>query len=148
LDGIHKTHYGTASWGDYKGNTYTSPAYTIPLIKVSNLTFSDVIVNQNSQEFYANVNSQILPYHGIGVMGRPILEKYNLFLDFPHSAIYAANDYHRLQKAGLLSKHILKVPFILHPDGILLSVKTDAGEKSLFLIQELVTHAPEVLSHP
>ena len=133
LQNIHKTKYGTAKWKDFKGNEYESPAYTIPEIKIGNLTFDNVITNQDREDFYANVALNSLHSQPIGVIGLPILEKYNLFLDFPHSAIYASNDYLPLQQAGLLSQNLLTIPFSPHRNGILLSVETDAGTHRLIL---------------
>ncbi len=133
LQNILKTTYGTAEWSDFRGNKYESPAYTIPEIKIGNLTFPNVMAKQNREDFHINVTLDTPPSQPIGIIGLPILEKYNLFLDFPHSTIYASNDHLPLQQAGLLSQNLLAIPFVLHSDGILLSVETDAGTYRLML---------------
>lgn len=133
LQNIHKTSYGTVDWSDFKGNKYQSPAYMIPEIKIGNLSFINVIAHQDREDFHDNVSLNCLPSQRMGAIGLPLLKKYNLFLDFPHSAIYASNNHFHLQQAGLLSKNLLTIPFILHPDGILLSVETDVGVFRLIL---------------
>jgi hypothetical protein len=133
LQNICKSKYGTATWHDFRGNKYESPAYTIPEIRINNLKFAHVFTKQDRDDFHANVTLEGTPLQPPGIIGLPILEKYNLFLDFPHSAIYASNDHLLLQQAGLLSQNLLAVPFTLHQDGILLSVETDAGIYRLIL---------------
>ncbi len=127
LQNIHKTSYGTAEWSDFRGQRYESPAYKIPEVKIGNLVFINQIATQNRDDFHINATLEAPASQPIGVIGLPILEKYNLFLDFPHSAMYASNDYQTLQQADLLSQDLLAIPFTLHPDGILFSVETDAG---------------------
>lgn len=133
LQSIRKTKYGTSKWYDFRGKQYESPAYTIPEIKIGNLSFTGVLANQDLDDFHANVTFDGPPSQFPGIIGRSILEKYNLFLDFPHSAIYASTNHLRLQQAGLLSQNCLTIPFSPHPDGILLSVETDAGIYRLML---------------
>jgi hypothetical protein len=133
LQNIRKTKRGTTKWCDFRGKQYESLVYTIPEIKVGNLTFARILAKQDSEDFNANVALSGPPSQLPGVIGLPILEKYNLFLDFPHSVIYASNDHLSLQKAGLLSENLLTIPFILHPDGIFLSIETDAGTYRLML---------------
>lgn len=133
LQNIYKTKYGTSKWHDFRGMQYESPTYTIPEIKIGNLTFAHVFANRDSEDFHANVTFDGPPFQLPGLIGLPILEKYNLFLDFPHAAIYASNDHLSLQNAGLLSKNLLAIPFTVHPDGIIFSVETDAGTHRLML---------------
>jgi hypothetical protein len=133
LQKIHKTKYGTSNWNDFRGNQYESPVYTIPEIKIGGLKFSRVFTNQDSEEFHANTNLIGNPLQLSGMIGLPILQKYNLFLDFPHSAIYASKDLLLLQEAGLFSHDFLAIPFKFHPDGIILSVETDTGVHRLML---------------
>ncbi len=139
LQNIHKIPYGTAKWSDFKGNKYQSLAYKIPEIKVGNLTFVNVLVNQNREDFHANAALNAPPSQQIGAIGLPILKKYNLLLDFRHSAIYASNSQVHLQQSGLLSKNLLSIPFVLCPDGILLAVETDTGIYRL-LLDTAATH--------
>jgi len=133
LQKIYKTKYGNYKWYDFRGKQYESPAYSIPEIKIGNLKFSRVLAHRDNEDFHANVSFDGPPLQFSGVIGLPVLEKYNLFLDFPHAAIYASNDHLSLQQAGLLSKNLLIIPFTLHPDGIILDVETDAGAYRLML---------------
>ena len=133
LQNIRKTKRGTSKWYDFRGKQYESPIYTIPEIKIGNLTFAHILAKRDNEDFNVNVALSGPPLQLPGVIGLPILEKYNLFLDFPHAAIYASSDHLSLQKAGLLSENLLTIPFTLHPDGIFLSVETDAGTYRLML---------------
>jgi hypothetical protein len=133
LQNVRKFKYGTATWRDFKGREYQSPAYSIPEIKINNLKFSHVIAKQSNEDFHINTRIEGVPSQPIGIIGLPILEKYNLFLDFAHSIIYASKDHLLLQEAGLLSKNLLAVPFKVHPDGIFLSIETDNGTYRLKL---------------
>ncbi len=147
LKTIHKISYGTAYWSDFRGTRYESPAYTIPEIKIGNLILDDVFSKQNNENFHINVSFDDLVSQPTGAIGHPILKKYNLFLDLPHSAIYASNSYLPLQQAGLLSKNLLVIPFVLHPDGILLICKTDEGIQRL-LLDTGATHTVIRAPHP
>ena len=133
LQEIHKAKYGTYKWFDFRGQQYESPTYFIPEIKIGNLVFPRVHVNQDREDFHTNVTLEGKPLPLSGIIGRTILERYNLFLDFPHGAVYASKDPSLLQKAGLLSQNLLHVPFSLHPDGIFLTVETDEGTYRLIL---------------
>ena len=146
LQKIHKTSYGTANWIDFKGNSYQSPTYVVPEIKMGNQTFTNSIVRQDSEEFHSNVSFKIdssfyrklspassLESLRVGMLGHPILKKCNLFLDFKHFAMYASHDHLSLQKQGLLSDHLLKIPFSPHPDGIMFFVETDLGSLKVIL---------------
>lgn len=133
LKNIHKTKYGISQWYDFRGKRYESLTYTIPEIKIGNLRFAHVFVNQDSEDFHANVTFDGSPLQVPGVIGLSILEKYNLFIDFPHATIYASNDHLSLQNAGLLSKNLLAIPFTVHSNGIIFSVETDVGIYRLML---------------
>lgn len=133
LTKISKTKYGTSRWHDFRGKQYESPIYTIPEIRIGNLTFFNVFINQDSEEFHANTTLIGAPLQLPGVIGLSILRKYNLLLDFPHSAIYACKDLSSLQDIRLFSHHLLAIPFTAHPDGIIFSVETDTGTHRLML---------------
>jgi len=133
LQNIRKTKRGSIKWHDFRGKQYESPIYSIPEVKIGNLTFARALAKRDNEDFNVNVALNGPPLQLPGVIGLPILEKYNLFLDFPHSVIYASNDHLSLQKAGLLSENLLAIPFTLHPDGILLSIETDGGTYCLML---------------
>lgn len=133
LGNIRKARYGSSKWRDFTGHEYESSAYIIPEISIGNLKFTQALANQDSEDFHANVTLTGPPLEGHGIIGLPILKKYNLFLDFPHSAIYASKDHLLLQEAGLLSQNLLSIPFVFHPDGIFLSVQTDQGTYDLVL---------------
>lgn len=133
LQNIKKTKYGTARWSDFKWQKYESPAYRVPNIQINGLVFEDMLVGQVREEFHKNATLKGSFRSPAGVVGLPILKKYNLFLDFRHCAMYASSDCISLQRAGLLSQNLLTIPFTPHPDGVLLSIETDAGIYRLIL---------------
>lgn len=133
LNKINKNKYGVSRWHDFRGNQYESPIYTVPEIRMGNLTFPNVLINQDSEEFHLNTTVVGDPLQVPGVIGLSILQTYNLLLDFPHSVIYASKDLGLLQEANLFSNHFLPVPFTFHPDGIILNVETDNGVHRLML---------------
>lgn len=147
LQNICKTKRGSIKWHDFKGKQYQAPIYSVPEVKIGNLTFARALAKRDNENFNVNVALNGPPLQLPGVIGLPILEKYNLFLDFPHSVIYASNDHLSLQQAGLLSKNLLVIPFILHPDGIVLSVETDTGVQRL-LLDTGATHTAIRTPHP
>lgn len=129
--------YRKIEWCDFKGNHYESSSYiTLSDITLQSLSFSDLVVGEEREDFQENTtaaNSSYDPEEFTGSIGWPILEKCNLLLDFPHSMIYACDNYKYLQQKGILSNTILEIPFTLGRDGIYLTVKTDIGSFSLKL---------------
>jgi len=133
LQNISKSKYGSASWHNFRGKKYEAPTFTIPEIKINNLKFTHAFTKLDKEDFHVDVTLKGPPQQPIGVIGLPILKKYNLFLDFAHAAIYASSDHYLLQQKGLLSHNLLTIPFNLHKDGIFLTVETDTGIYNLML---------------
>lgn len=133
LQNMRKFKYGTAVWHDFRGEKYESALYVVPEIRINNLKFVRALAKQDRDDFHDNVTMRGDPSRPIGVIGMPILEKYNLLLDFAHLSIYASSDRFALQDAGILSQSLLAIPFTSHPDGIILSVETDVGIHRLML---------------
>lgn len=133
MQNFDKLKCATSKWYDLKGHQYESPAYMIPEIKIGDFQFFYPLAQQDNEKFHENVTfdgpTVIFP----GAIGRPLIEKYNLFLDFPHSAVYTCRNHLRLQKEGLLSQNLLIIPFSNDAEGIILSVATDEGTFKLVL---------------
>jgi hypothetical protein len=137
LEKIHKIKLGTAQWHDFKGNFYESPSYLIPKIKIGNLTLTDVVVAEESEEFIENATlwkqeskEQIL--REVGSLGRPILEKFNLLLDLAHSKIVFCNNSKKLKNLGYSLGNMVQLP-LKNGRGIILSAIIDIGEKQFNL---------------
>lgn len=124
LDKLTKKAHGISLWFDVWGNEYTSHTYLIPSISLDDLSWTNVLVRDQPQEWIANTTFSSLSAPIIGSIGRPILEQTNLLLDFPGSAIYPCStppsNWH-------------PVPFTLTPDGIAIQVETDIGPTTLIL---------------
>ena len=133
LQEIRTDSYSTAHWLDFKGNEYQSPIHTVPGLQIGNQIFLDARITQDTEDFYENTRIEGAFSEKFGRIGLPILEKYNLFLDFPHEAVYICDTLSRLQEPGLLSTHLLAIPFLFHKHGILLSVETKTGVLRLIL---------------
>src|SRR5579862_907719 len=55
LEKIRKKPYGTVQFIDVLGNDYESQKYLIPEIKIGNITFAEVIVEEENDEYNKNV---------------------------------------------------------------------------------------------
>src|SRR5271170_1491664 len=54
ISNLIKKDSGTLISRDMLGNKYETPAYLIPLVKVGDFSFGDVIVNEESEDFVLN----------------------------------------------------------------------------------------------
>jgi len=135
---IKKEPHGIGEWKDINGNKYEAPSYLIPEMRIGDLILANVVVQEDDDDFIFNATMWDGENKGRdivdkeqGVIGRPLLEKVNLLLDFGHSTIFASNDKNKLKKAGYCLDHMTKVPFELGRMGIILQVDTDIGIKRL-----------------
>lgn len=133
LVNINKKSHGAARWKDAKGNSYESVSYVIPKIKIGDLVLTNLVTKENPKDFISNVtlweNTQSqtdVVYEKLGSLGRPLLEKFNLLLDFSNSRIIASNSLKKLKKAGVDVKKMVKVP-LENGRGIIINVNTDLG---------------------
>jgi hypothetical protein len=127
---------GEAHWQDAKGNFYASPSYRIPSVKIGDLVLTDVVARQENDFYKFNTtlwDDGVKEQHH-GSLGRPLLEKTNLLLDFQHSIMIASNDRQQLQKMGYNLKNMTRVPFQKGENGIIvIRSETDAGTLKLCL---------------
>ncbi|MGE5196268.1 MAG: hypothetical protein ACM3JI_02935 [Anaerolineae bacterium] len=129
-----KKSYGVAKWRDVKGNFYESPSYIIPRVKIGDLLLIDTIVKQEDDIYKINTtlwnNKENEPTPSIqhfGTLGRPLLEKKNLLLDFKNSLMFVSNDIKKLKENGYNLNKSIKVSFQMGRTGIILLVNTDIG---------------------
>ncbi len=136
-----KTEAGEATWTGMKGNFYRTKKYKIPKITIGSKIFTKLFVTQGDDNYLL---TDAIFYDGlsrdpkeklkekIGSVGRPILEKTNVLLDFPQKRIYAVNSLKKLKALGYAIETWQKVPF--HIDrGIVIEAATDFGVHSMIL---------------
>jgi hypothetical protein len=129
-----KTPIGTAKWRDIRGNFYDSQTYLVKNLTIGTLIFQNIVTQiKNSHEgesgtIWTNPNLNKNSYPSVsGTIGRPVLEKTNLFLDLGHDLIIATNSKRALKEQGYSLDSMEKIP--LEPDerGIVLRVDTNMG---------------------
>ena len=133
LDAIHnKIAQGAVQWKDAQGKTYEAPSYLIPQISIGNLVLTNVIAAQEDDNFITNTtlwndNQYASICQKSGTLGRPVLEKTNLLMDFPNSIMLASNDKKALKRAGIFLDKMVAISFETGNKGIILKVDTDLG---------------------
>ena len=137
LKRVNKRPYGLAKFGDVRGNHYESQKYLIPEVKIGNHLFAEVIAVEENSEFVRNTEnwdpSEDPPAESNGAIGRSLLKRKNIFLDFPHSRIAFVEDANLPQGLSSSIEDMLAVPFKMTTCGVVLRVKTDLGEKRFLL---------------
>ena len=66
----------------------------------------------------------------VGSIGRPILTKFNLLLDYHHLHIIATNDLKKMENLGCVLHEMQKIPFQMGLLGITFKMHTKLGIKS------------------
>lgn len=134
LNQLNKKNAGTLLSRDMHGNSYETPAYLISQIKVGDFCRRDVLVNEESDDFVLNTtfwmdtNKSKDPFEDqIGTIGRGLLEKRNLLLDFYNSIVFISNDINRFNESGYHLKDLTKCSFEIGRTGIILTIITDIG---------------------
>lgn len=133
LKTIQKSSSGTTDWSDFRGKKYEAPKYRIPKINIGNLSFIDTLVVQERKDFYESTALYGAPHYPIGAVGASILEKYNLFLDFPHNNVYASKTLSQLQAKGLFSNYFLQLSFYIDDGNIILPIALGNTVRRLIL---------------
>jgi len=120
---------------DMHGNKYEALSYKIPLIKVADFSFADVIVREQSEDFILNttywmdMSRSDDPFEDrTGTIGRGLLEQRNLLLDFCNRVIFISNHLKRLKEAGYRLEEFKKCSFRFGRTGIILPIHTDFGK--------------------
>jgi hypothetical protein len=140
LDRLEKKPNGTLQGRDAKGNTYNSAAFQIKKIQIGNHSFKDVIVKETNKDYVLNTvvyieknNKNEVFNEKFGVIGRALLEKMNLLLDFQNSVIIECNDITDLEQIGYDVNKLTASHFDVGPTGFILTVNTAVGAARLSL---------------
>ena len=137
LNKVHKKSYGVAKFTDVRGEYYESQRYLVSAVKVKDHVFSEVIVSEENNDFVKNTEiwtpSEGPPSKNGGTIGRALLKRKNVFLDFPRSRIALTESTNSPKDFGFSIENMIKVPFEITSLGIILSVQTDLGEKRFLL---------------
>jgi hypothetical protein len=129
----NKESIDSVHWRDVQGNHYQSPSYLIDKIQIENLIFKDIVVKQENDEFnekctlWIEKGNYIKTKKIVGKIGRPLLEKTNLVLDFAHSKMIACNDKKQLKKHDIDLEKMTRISFKTGKTGIIINTHTDLG---------------------
>lgn len=136
LEKINKNAYGIAKFEDFQGNRYESRKYLIPEIKIGNTIFAEVITKEENKDFKKKIilwESPDCPPSKIGgKVGRALLKRKNILLDFPNSRM-AFFEKAESFKSSNFPDNFLATPFEITSLGITLKIQIDLGEKKFIL---------------
>ncbi len=139
LSKLNKKISETLSGRDFRGHSYETKGYSIPLIKMGNISFTDVLVKEENDDFVKNTtcwvdpNTSHLPSNRIGSIGRALLERRNLLLDFYNSTVFISNDVKKLHVDGYNLEEFDRCSFEMGRTGIIVVANTDMGKIRLSL---------------
>ena len=137
LSEIDKVPWGENSWIDVMGNEYTSPRYLIPEVQIGDLVLPSVFAKTESDEYKRNTTlwdgQSDLPFKRLGSIGRALLKRKNLFLDFPRSQLVLCSTLDDLKKRGHPVDQLTRVPFTMTSLGVTLHIPTDLGIKKFVI---------------
>ncbi len=127
LEKLDKSPYGTAKWRDVFGVGYEEPAYIIPKIIVGDMIFDNIIANEKEFNLVYSPDGNLTCSETDGVLGRAILSRFNLLLDFSKSIIFATDVYCYLGTMGYHLEKFVKIPFKRPDGGIIFPIDLDIG---------------------
>ena len=135
LDKVDKTFYGTFVSYDMRGNSFETPIYEVPQVRIHDLSLLMMKIRGESPEF---ISSNIFTGSAdnrmcSGRAGRDIFENRNFLLDFARSRMILCESFKYLSKSGYHLKDFIKVPLHINKIGYCLEVDTDTGVKMLLL---------------
>ena len=140
LSGLKKEPHGTLQERDATGNTYSSSAYQIKKIQIGNRVFNDVIVKETNKDYVLNAvlyseqdDKNSVFNDKFGVIGRALLEKMNLLLDFQNSVIIKCDNINDLEQIGYYVNKLTPSSFEVGRTGFILSINTTIGKIRLSL---------------
>lgn len=134
LSGLTKTACGSETWQDLTGRAYESPLYCLPKVEIGGIELIEPVAQEECDEVaqYVSTTKSGKP-HRPEAIGRPLLEKHNLLLNFPQSELIACNNLKKLKKAGFAIETWTRVPFEIKGGVMLLSINTDLGQLVFWL---------------
>lgn len=122
---------------DVFGNKYEVPIYVIEHFNVQRLKWKNIIISEEDPAFDRNTllweDVHQTEVDGVkksyGRIGRNILKKTNLLLDFPNNLLYACNNLTKLKKKNYHIHDWIAIPFEETDSGIIIKITTDFGLK-------------------
>jgi hypothetical protein len=139
LSSLKKDSHETLQGRDARGNTYTSPAYHLQKIQIGNRIFKDVIVKEHDKDYilnsviYIEKDKNEVFKDKVGVIGRALLEKMNLLLDFQNSVMIECENISDLERIGYRVNTLIPVSFDVGRTGLILTINTTIGKVRLSL---------------
>src|SRR5581483_9146652 len=134
LENINKNIYGKTQFRDFKDNRYESSNYLIQKIKLGDVLFNEVMVEERSEAFNKNTIISLPAENNFlkdqGSIGWTLLKRKNLLLDFPDSRLAIVDT---IKQTNYVLEEMLEVPFTLTSLGVTITVGTDVGEKRFLL---------------
>lgn len=133
LTNLKKKKAGLLPCRDMHGNSYKTPAYLLSKISLGNFSFDNIITSEESDLFLSNATFWVdenLKTHvePLGSIGRTLLDKKNLLLDFARYALYITNDIKKLNTIGYNVSSWQQRSFTMGRAGIVVSIRTDMGD--------------------
>lgn len=120
---------------DVLGNSYTTPLFQIPLVKIQDFEFSDLIALEEKPDFIKNgsvANKGILTAREAlrstdGRIGLGMLCRYNILFDFPRGFF--------MEVKGIfpIGAHMVEIPFEVTECGVVFTIDTDFGRRRFIL---------------
>jgi hypothetical protein len=140
LKDLPKIFYKKMRTKDVFENVYTCNGYIIPKFEINKLKFKNIIAFSEKNDFKENTTLWIDKeleksrnyYQEVGCIGFYLLEKFNLYFDFPNHSLIACKKKSALEKKVDFSE-FFKVDFIKSKLGIVLQIETDYGIKNVLL---------------
>lgn len=140
INQLNKKPYGTLVRKDIKGRAYEVSTYRIRSVQIEDISFSNVKIGEENDDFIGNATFWVNPDRdpkdfdrGFGTIGRPLLTKRNLLLDFQRSLFFMTNDQKKLKKEGYELEELEKIPLETGKRGAILLVTTDFGKLRLVI---------------
>lgn len=132
---IEKKDHGSIPWLDLKGNRYHSRCYLLSEIQIGGIPMKEVLADEQHDSFFLATTLSKEPTNNrpLGSIGRPLLKRINLLLDFPHSQMILTDDIKRLKREEYGIDEMTCVSFHLTRAGLVFEIKTDLGPKNFML---------------
>ena len=121
------------------GKRYETSLYRLSNVKIGMYNYADIFVEELNDNFLrdsfinADCPEQINVEDAPGLIGRGLLRRMDLILDFPSSALYEYEDEMKLKQDLYQLENLHGFPFEMTNHGIILTVDTDIGTLKLCL---------------
>lgn len=137
LKNLYKKYQGNVLWKNITGSQYEHSLYILDKITIGKLQFNNVSIVEMPQEAYSPLWESTIPVikkeSPVGQIGRKLINKTNLLLDFNRGLIFFSNSRQALRRRGYDLSNYLKIPLEITSQGIFLKIETDYGIQDFFL---------------